>query len=247
MPFDCFAAMRRIARQLHHRRRFAPHHGRFHRGLWRVARRVRHRVWPHVAAPPRLMLATKACVATGIVGIGAAGIVAGALAIGPAGSITPDPSLTAAVLADAGEAGAGGAGAGGGIAGPAASRAPAAGIGVSDPSLSFDLDGPDSPPAFSTIPDDPVPPVPFSPAGPGGPDDPPDPHAPSVPPNPPARVPEPSSAAILGVALLGLLLCDRAVAAGCHSPVQSSAAVAVRPGRGAAARRSRSLIARPRP
>ncbi|MGH7047860.1 MAG: hypothetical protein ACREE2_15890 [Stellaceae bacterium] len=193
MPYDCFTVMRRIARRLHHRFPSEPHHG-----LGQVVHRVRHRLWRRsrlwrrVTSRPPLTLATKVCIATGLAGIGAAGIVAGALAVGPAGS--PHSSPVAAALA-----GAGSAGGAGGVASRAAARAPAIDISVPNPPISFDLDGAHGLIAPVTIADYLVPSAPF---GPPDPDDPPDPHAPTLPHDPPTRVPEPSSALILGVALL---------------------------------------------
>jgi hypothetical protein len=143
---------------------------------------------------------------TGIAGLGAAGIVAGALAYQAADwgkpRTAPEPSGIFAPNVP------------GGLPDPPSLIEPAAVFAAADPPVSFGPEnlidpGASDDPALIGGAGDPDPIDPRDPRWPGdppGPHDPPWPDDPPDPHDPPARVPEPSSAAILMVALAGAAL-----------------------------------------
>ncbi len=190
MPVNCFTLMRRIAergrrrlgRVFHRVSRHVPR--RFHRAA------LRGLVWRRPTAIP-----VKVCVATGLAGLGAAGLVAGGLlTLAPTDSGLPrtmpePPGRFAPKVA-------------GGSFDPGLAFDPAKGIAAADPTIPFDPGEPTDPSIFLGF-DDPGSAAPPDPSGTGDPADPRD----STPPrNRPAQVPEPSSALILGMALSGAAL-----------------------------------------
>lgn len=138
-------------------------------------------------------MSAKACIATGIAGLGAAGIAAGALAFAAADQGAPRTAPQPLGISGPSIAG--------GLPGSVFSGDPAA-FSIADPPISLDpasLGDPSSwaDPGAALSSDDPDPEGPPDPRGPG---DPPDPR------DPPARVPEPSSAALLMAAVVGTAL-----------------------------------------
>jgi hypothetical protein len=192
MVVQCFDVVRMLAARAH--RHFGH---RVHRLSGHVLHRAPLRILFGSAVRRPVTVSAKVCIATGLAGLGMAGIVAGGVTFGATTTSTPgnlpDPSVTS------------GPSAAGGAADPAISRDPGEGIipagqtipfdpdatiGLADPAVTFDPSGPDGWPN---------PPTPFDPGAVG---DPPDPETPPDPRTPPVSVPEPSSLAVLGVGLL---------------------------------------------
>jgi hypothetical protein len=186
---SCLMLIRRLARRSHrHFQRV------LRRVVWRTPRRTHPRSLRRPLRQRPMTVSTRACVATGIVGLGAAGLVAGALAFAAAGPWAPPLAPRPANWSGSNLAG--------GWSDPAFSGDPAAAIAAADPPVSLD-------PASTVDPADTLAsadPDPAGPLDPHGLGDPSDPHDPIDPHDPPVRVPEPSSAAILAVALAGAAL-----------------------------------------
>lgn len=133
-------------------------------------------------------LAVKVCVASGLAGLGAAGIVAAGLGLRPSSAGAPqtssEPATTFGVDSAAGSPD------------PALAFDPSS-TAAADPPVSLDPGSWGDPGTTLGI-DDPGPGGPLDPSGTG---DPPAPRNPADPRDPPARVPEPSGAAIIAVGL----------------------------------------------
>ena len=198
MPVHCFTVMRRIAERTH--RRLIRTARRFFR---RVVHHARLRISPGSALRRPATVSAKVCVASGLAGLGAAGIVAAGLTLGSTGAATPkgarDPASASAGAAAAKSADPGFLLDPGSLPDPGESIAPADPPILLDPASSIAAADPPTlvdPSAMRA-------PVPPAPLDPDGADDPADPRNRADPKDPPAKVPEPSSVAALGVGLLG--------------------------------------------
>jgi PEP-CTERM motif len=190
MPVDCFTVMRLIARPAHRHigqvvRRASGH-------VPHLARRVLHGSLQQRPAT----VAAKVCIASGLAGLGAAGIVAAGLAFAPASAGAPQTPAEPAKIFGSNLAG--------GSPDPAFALDPAS-TAAADPPISFDPGDPGSSGDPGTVLDRDDPGS-GELLGPGETDDPADPRDPTDPREPPAPVPEPSSAAILAMALAGAAL-----------------------------------------
>lgn len=142
-----------------------------------------------------MAIPVKVCVATGLAGLGAAGLIAGGLlTLAPTGSGMPRTALEPPGMYAPNMAG--------GASDPGLAFDPAESIAAADPTIPFDPGDPSDPGIFFGFND----PGSAAPPDPSGTGDPADPRDSTDPRNPPAQVPEPSSALILAMALSGAAL-----------------------------------------